>query len=119
MKIRLDDKEVSLCKYIGTLRSSIARSNGVVDAKIGNQDGGEADIQGFKAEYAFAKANGMSEDDLIVLASSNPNLNLELISSGTAAGNPGGSGLTSGTGTPLTGSTGSGGGGGGTTVSGN
>ena len=69
--------------------------------------------------FAFAKANGLSEDDLIVLASSNPNLNLELISSGTAAGNPGGSGLTSGTGTPLTGSTGSGGGGGGTTVSGN
>ena len=59
--------------------------------------------------FAFAKANGMSEDDLIVLASSNPNLNLELISSGTAAGGPG---STSGVGTPLTGSTGSGGGGG-------
>ena len=66
--------------------------------------------------FAFAKANGMSEDDLIVLASSNPNLNLELISSGTAAGGPG---LTSGVGTPLTGSTGSGGGGGGTTASSN
>jgi len=62
MKIRLDDKEVSLCKYIGTLRSSIARSNGVVDAKIGNQDGEEADIQGFKAEYAFAKANNLFPD---------------------------------------------------------
>jgi hypothetical protein len=62
MKIRLDDKEVSLCKYIGTLRSSIARSNGVVDAKIGNQDGVEADIQGFKAEYAFAKANNLFPD---------------------------------------------------------
>lgn len=66
--------------------------------------------------FAFAKANGMSEDDLIVLASSNPNLNLELISSGTAAG---GTGLISGVGTPLTGSTGSGGGGGGTTASSN
>lgn len=62
MKVRLDDKEVSLCKYIGTLRSSIARSNGVVDAKIGNQDGVEADIQGFKAEYAFAKANNLFPD---------------------------------------------------------
>jgi hypothetical protein len=62
MKVRLDDKEVSLCKYIGTLRSSIARSNGVVDAKIGNQDGIEADVQGFKAEYAFAKANNLFPD---------------------------------------------------------
>lgn len=62
MKVRLDDKEVSLCKYIGTLRSSIARSNDVVDAKIGNQDGIEADVQGFKAEYAFAKANNLFPD---------------------------------------------------------
>ncbi len=62
MKVSLDDKEVSLCKYIGTLRSSIARSNGVVDAKIGNQDGVDADVQGFKAEYAFAKANNLFPD---------------------------------------------------------
>lgn len=69
--------------------------------------------------FAFAIANGISEDDLIVYASSNPNLNLELISSGTAAGGQGNTGLLPGSGTPLVGTTGSGGGGGGTTVSNN
>ena len=55
MIVKLDELEIELCEYIGKLRSSIARSNNVFDAKIGDQNGVEADIQGFKAEYAFAK----------------------------------------------------------------
>ena len=57
--IELDPQEVELCEYIGKLRSSIARGNNVFDAKIGDQNVIEADIQGFKAEYAFAKKNNL------------------------------------------------------------
>ncbi|NMR23942.1 hypothetical protein HH219_00020 [Pseudoalteromonas sp. NEC-BIFX-2020_015] len=69
--------------------------------------------------FAFAKANGLTEDELLVYASANPNLNLELISSGTAAGGQNTTGINSGTGTPLASATGSGSGGGGSTVSDN
>jgi len=55
MQIILDEQELNLCKYIGEQRSLISRTNNVIDAKIGNQNGVDADIQGFKAEYAFAK----------------------------------------------------------------
>jgi len=55
MKIVLDEHELNLCKYIGEQRSLIARANNVIDAKIGKQNGVDADIQGFQAEYAFAK----------------------------------------------------------------
>lgn len=53
--VELDEHEVNLCQYIGEQRSAIARSNNVVDAKIGTHSGIDGDIQGFKAEYAFAK----------------------------------------------------------------
>ena len=62
MIVKLDELEIELCEYIGKLRSSIARSNNVFDAKIGDQNGVEADIQGFKAEYAFAKKNNLFPD---------------------------------------------------------
>lgn len=55
MKIKLEPDEVTVCQTIGRMRSLIARSNGVKDAKIGDQDGAEADVQGMMAEYAFAK----------------------------------------------------------------
>jgi len=55
MRIELDVNEVNLCVFIGEQRSLIARANNVKDAKIGKQNGMDADIQGFKAEYAFAK----------------------------------------------------------------
>jgi hypothetical protein len=44
-----------LCEFIGQNRSKINRDNNIKDAKIGGQDGVNADIQGFKAEYAFCK----------------------------------------------------------------
>ena len=62
MVIVLDANEVSLCEYIGQQRSTIARSNNVFDAKIGSQNGIDADVQGFKAEYAFAKWRNIFPD---------------------------------------------------------
>lgn len=85
-------------------------------------DSFEGTEQEQQALFSFAKANGISEDDLLVYASTNPNLNLELISSGTAAGPaagpvPAAPGVA--TGTPLVTGLGSGTGGGGGTVSAN
>jgi hypothetical protein len=40
----------------------LARMNGVKDAKLGKQDGTKGDIQGFKAEYAFAKFKNVFPD---------------------------------------------------------
>jgi len=62
MKVELDVMELELCKYIGLSRSKIARQNNVVDKKIGNQNGIDSDIQGFKAEYAFAKKFNLFPD---------------------------------------------------------
>jgi hypothetical protein len=62
MKVMLDTQEIKFCEYIGRLRSSVSRSHNIFDAKAGNQDGVEADIQGFKAEYAFAKKNNLFPD---------------------------------------------------------
>jgi hypothetical protein len=55
MKIILQQDEIAVCQMIGRMRSLIARSSGVKDAKIGDQDGAEADVIGMMAEYAFAK----------------------------------------------------------------
>jgi hypothetical protein len=55
MKITLQPDEITVCQMIGRMRSLIARSSGVKDAKMGDQDGAEADVIGMMAEYAFAK----------------------------------------------------------------
>jgi len=55
MKIKLAADEVTVCQMLGRMRSLIARNSGVKDAKIGDQDGAEADVLGVMAEYAFAK----------------------------------------------------------------
>ena len=55
MIVKLDPDEVLICEQLGRMRSLIARSAGVTDAKMGNQDGSEADVMGMKAEYAFSK----------------------------------------------------------------
>lgn len=55
MKIKLEPDEITVCQTIGRMRSLIARSHGVQDAKIGDQDGAEADVHGMMAEYAFSK----------------------------------------------------------------
>lgn len=55
MVVKLDQFELDLCHLIGRKRSEIARSHNVRDTKIGTHNGEDADIQGFIAEYAFAK----------------------------------------------------------------
>ena len=56
MKVTLRPDEIALSHLIGRNRALIARAAGVVDAKIGDQDGAAADVMGFMAEYAVAKA---------------------------------------------------------------
>jgi len=55
MKIKLEPDEITVCQMLGRMRSLIARNSGVKDAKIGQQDGAEADVLGVMAEYAFSK----------------------------------------------------------------
>ena len=53
MILTLQPDEVQICQMVGRMRSLIARGNGVRDAKMGNQDGSEADVMGMMAEYGF------------------------------------------------------------------
>jgi len=62
MKLVLKPDEIQICQLIGRMRSLIARNNGVIDAKIGNQDGSEADVIGMMAEYGFAKLMNVFPD---------------------------------------------------------
>lgn len=55
MRVDLRPDELTVCEVIGRMRSLIARTSGVVDAKMGNHDGMAADVDGVIAEYAFAK----------------------------------------------------------------
>ena len=55
MIIELTPPEILVCQCIGRMRSLIARSANVKDQKVGEQDGNNADVMGFMAEYAFAK----------------------------------------------------------------
>ena len=54
--VTLEPDEVLVCEQLGRMRSLIARTSGVNDVKMGNQDGMIADVMGMKGEYAFAKA---------------------------------------------------------------
>jgi len=62
MQLTLNPDEIQICQLIGRMRSLIARSNGVKDAKIGNQDGADADVIGMMAEYGFAKLMNVFPD---------------------------------------------------------
>jgi hypothetical protein len=55
ISVILNPDEVTVCQILGRMRSLIARSAKVKDAKIGKQEGSEADVLGMMAEYAFAK----------------------------------------------------------------
>jgi hypothetical protein len=55
MIITLEQDEITICHVLGRMRSLIARASHVKDAKMGKQDGAEADVLGFAGEYAFAK----------------------------------------------------------------
>jgi len=62
MILTLQPDEVQVCQMIGRMRTLIARGNGVRDAKMGNQDGSEADVMGMMAEYGFAKKMNVFPD---------------------------------------------------------
>ena len=62
MKLTLQPDEVQVCQMVGRMRTLIARGNGVRDAKMGNQDGAEADVMGMMAEYGFAKQMNVFPD---------------------------------------------------------
>ena len=62
MKLTLQPDEVQVCQMVGRMRTLIARGNGVRDAKMGNQDGSEADVMGMMAEYGFAKKMNVFPD---------------------------------------------------------
>ena len=62
MILTLQPDEVQVCQMVGRMRSLIARGNGVRDAKMGNQDGSEADVMGMMAEYGFAKQMNVFPD---------------------------------------------------------
>ena len=49
MIVTLQPDEIQVCQIIGRMRSLIARGNGVYDAKMGDQDGSDADVMGFMA----------------------------------------------------------------------
>jgi len=55
LKVELACDEIGLCQMVGLNRSLIARAAKVKDTKMGKQDGAQADILGFMAEFAFAK----------------------------------------------------------------
>ena len=57
MILTLQPDEVQICQMVGRMRSLIARGNGVRDAKMGNQDGSEADVMGMMAEYGFCETD--------------------------------------------------------------
>lgn len=62
MKIILNDAEFLMLKTLGGMRSIVARSAGVKDAKMGDQNGLEADIDGLMGEYAFCKWKNLFPD---------------------------------------------------------
>jgi len=62
MIVELSDDEIYVARTIGGMRTLIARSNNVKDAKIGKQSGMNADEMGFIAEFAWAKANNCFPD---------------------------------------------------------
>ena len=62
MILTLQPDEVQVCQMVGRMRTLIARGNGVRDAKMGNQDGSEADVMGMMAEYGFAKQMNVFPD---------------------------------------------------------
>lgn len=60
--VKLTDAEILMLTVLGGMRSIVARSAGVVDAKMGSQDGMSADVDGLMGEYAFCKWKNIFPD---------------------------------------------------------
>ena len=55
IKVHLTFDEIQFCQIYGRMRSLVSRGINVVDAKMGDHDGADADVMGFMGELAFAK----------------------------------------------------------------
>jgi len=62
MIVNLTQEDLLIINFVGRSRSLIARAANVVDVKQGDQDGADADVMGFAAEYAFAKHQNIFPD---------------------------------------------------------
>ena len=62
IEVTLGDDEWMLCQLIGRSRSLINRASKTKDGKQGEQNGPDADVSGFAAEYAFAKHHNVCPD---------------------------------------------------------
>jgi len=62
VKITLTREEVRLSVFMGKSRYACARSNGVLDAQIGDQDKAFIDINGFAGELAVCRALNVYPD---------------------------------------------------------
>lgn len=60
--IQITDSEILMLNVLGGMRSLVARCAGVTDAKMGSQDGLNADVDGLMAEYAFCKWKNVFPD---------------------------------------------------------
>ena len=55
MKVQLDNIDIIICEMIGRMRNIVNRNFKVKDNKVGTETSVNIDVQGFLAEYAFAK----------------------------------------------------------------
>jgi len=62
MIVELDIMEVALCEWIGTKRYEMNRASNIPISLMGKHNPIKGDIQGFKAEYAFAKRYNLFPD---------------------------------------------------------
>ena len=65
IKVKLNPDEVTICQIIGRMRSLIARSAGVKDAKMGEQDGSEADVM--ELLQSMLSPNILTHSQILVL----------------------------------------------------
>lgn len=62
MKVKLNNSEQKLAKYIAKCRYDINREQGIVDAKKGDQSNEFVDLEGIAGEIAFCKIHNLYPD---------------------------------------------------------
>lgn len=55
MKVQLTSIDIIICQMIGRMRNIVNKNCGIKDTKISPDTNDNIDVQGFLAEYAFAK----------------------------------------------------------------
>ncbi len=62
MEITLNELEIAIAKHLAKSRYEHARSNGIVDRKMGDQSNWETDLEGVASEIAFCKMSNLYPD---------------------------------------------------------